>query len=548
MKKLSIMKFSLSIAIAALLSTVSTPFISKAEYYEGDVYEVNGIDLTTKEYQKVSTTQEAIDILLKARSNHVQYTYINVDPAVVPIENENPGRGDLHSSIYNSFDYRYNDGLYNAMDYDVFSGPNVFGKFHDPQDPSRMNYCIMFDYHENDEELRAADNKLKTILNGYTGKSDAEKVISFFHWMEENVPETKNSDSGYPRNCSGIYGALFGDGTGYVCSTYALTIQRFCELAGIDSYIITSGNTGVYMSHAFNLVKVDGEWYAVDYALLRDNEYVLIGRDVYKNLEPYRSMIEKQVPASFKMAEISYGASEKEEEEKPTEEDSVSVQAVTVKRNNISQVIDTENPVAAMYEASASEETIEYSVNTILSSGEAYYTWGSDQTSELVQISTLEQGKARITLAKNETELSRMFNIYCYVFAGSDKGGPIITIKMPLKQLGTEAESSPDPEPENEEISVPEIKVKGVTNSAKRAITIKWKKDSSVKGYIVEYSEKKNFKKAVRLEIGKNKDQAKIKKLKKGATYFLHVRAYMTEGDTRVYGQWSETKKVKVTR
>ena len=33
-------------------------FISKAAYYEGDVYEVNGIDITTKEYQKVSTTQE----------------------------------------------------------------------------------------------------------------------------------------------------------------------------------------------------------------------------------------------------------------------------------------------------------------------------------------------------------------------------------------------------------------------------------------------------------------------------------------------------------
>ena len=48
-----------------------------------------------------------------------------MNPSKVPIENEKEGWADVHSSIYREFHYGYAGGLYNAMDYDVFSGPSV---------------------------------------------------------------------------------------------------------------------------------------------------------------------------------------------------------------------------------------------------------------------------------------------------------------------------------------------------------------------------------------------------------------------------------------
>ena len=89
-----------------------------------------------------------------------------------------------------------------------------------------------------------------------SGKSDAEKVIYVYDYLKENLPKEKLSNSGYPRNCNGVYGALFGDGTGYVCATYACTIQRFMELANIPSYIIGGAYEKGEPNHAINVVRL----------------------------------------------------------------------------------------------------------------------------------------------------------------------------------------------------------------------------------------------------------------------------------------------------
>ena len=75
--------------------------------------------------EEPTSTNEAVNALKKARANHQEEVILYVNPSKVPIENEKEGWADVHSSIYREFHYGYAGGLYNAMDYDVFSGPSV---------------------------------------------------------------------------------------------------------------------------------------------------------------------------------------------------------------------------------------------------------------------------------------------------------------------------------------------------------------------------------------------------------------------------------------
>ena len=90
--------------------------------------------------------------------------------------------------------------------------------------------------------------------------------------------------------------------------------------------------------------------------------------------------------------------------------------------------------------------------------------------------------------------------------------------------------------------------------SAKKAVTVKWKKmtkkmpKKQIKGYQIQYSLKKNFKsgnKSVKVK-GAKKTSTKIKKLKKGKTYYFRIRTYIEINGKTYYSKWSASKKVKV--
>ena len=78
---------------------------------------------------------------------------------------------------------------------------------------------------------------------------------------------------------------------------------------------------------------------------------------------------------------------------------------------------------------------------------------------------------------------------------------------------------------------------------AKKSFTASWNTDARVDGYQIQYSLKKNFKKAKTKYSKSNK--IKVKKLKSKKTYYVRVRAYKKINGKNVYSAWS-TKKVKV--
>ena len=79
----------------------------------------------------------------------------------------------------------------------------------------------------------------------------------------------------------------------------------------------------------------------------------------------------------------------------------------------------------------------------------------------------------------------------------------------------------------------------------KKKFTATWTKAAGVDGYQVQYSLKKNFKKAKKKNIKSNKNKLTVKKLKSKKTYYVRVRAYKKINGKNVYSAWS-TKKVKV--
>ena len=84
------------------------------------------------------------------------------------------------------------------------------------------------------------------------------------------------------------------------------------------------------------------------------------------------------------------------------------------------------------------------------------------------------------------------------------------------------------------------------TVRGKKKLTVKWKEVSGVDGYEIQYSRKKNMKKAKKkIVYGEAKNRLVIKNLKSKRRYYVRIRAYKLINGKKVYSAWSAKKKVK---
>lgn len=96
------------------------------------------------------------------------------------------------------------------------------------------------------------------------------------------------------------------------------------------------------------------------------------------------------------------------------------------------------------------------------------------------------------------------------------------------------------------------IKPKSTTISKlskkKNKLTVKWKKQSSITGYQIQYSTGKNFKKNKKtITVSKAKTTSTtISKLKKKKTYYVRVRTYKSVRYGKLCSSWSKVKKIKM--
>ncbi len=98
-------------------------------------------------------------------------------------------------------------------------------------------------------------------------------------------------------------------------------------------------------------------------------------------------------------------------------------------------------------------------------------------------------------------------------------------------------------------VTVKQVKIKSVQNSARKKMTVKWNKVSKVSGYELWYSTNSNFKKGVvKKKLSSSVTKKTYSGLKKKKTYYVKIRAYKNVNDGKKYGKWSSKKSVVIRK
>lgn len=97
-------------------------------------------------------------------------------------------------------------------------------------------------------------------------------------------------------------------------------------------------------------------------------------------------------------------------------------------------------------------------------------------------------------------------------------------------------------------VKVPDTpQIKSAKNVSGRKLSVSWNAVDGAEGYEVQYATSSNFKSGV-----KKDDLTSTKEtytgLKKGKTYYVRVRSYVTVNDTYKYSKWSTKKAVKIKK
>lgn len=118
-----------------------------------------------------------------------------------------------------------------------------------------------------DKAGKALD-KARQIVSGLIGHEipdyDKEKLLHDYIISNARY-DTENYASGtLPEDSYTAYGCLFKGIA--VCQGYSEAMKLLCDLSGVECRVISgeTSESGAWMGHAWNLVRVDGDWYHLD--------------------------------------------------------------------------------------------------------------------------------------------------------------------------------------------------------------------------------------------------------------------------------------------
>ena len=148
------------------------------------------------------------------------------------------------------------------------------------------NTTMFFDYNADDPASRAArtefeDRAARIVEEADKRPTDYEKLKFIHDWIADNTEYLDDDTIDNIRRADGpiINGIA-------VCAGYAFAFKYLAQSLGFDCIYVTGiGNEGDTVRHAWNMVKLDGEWYNVDVTWDDGNtvkySYFLKGRDTF---------------------------------------------------------------------------------------------------------------------------------------------------------------------------------------------------------------------------------------------------------------------------
>ena len=184
----------------------------------------------------------------------------------------NNGEQKLNTSFqsaWNAFTYDYSDIFYIDVTKLILTTQTTsIGSF------STHRVSLSNDAHANyfsegitsEEEVRKRENYIQSVRNkivsSLQGYSEYEQVRYLHDWIIDYL----EYDTTYKKSdIHNIYGAFSNKKV--VCEGYARAFKYVLDGLGIDNVLVSGTATnskGVTESHAWNYVKMDGRWYAVD--------------------------------------------------------------------------------------------------------------------------------------------------------------------------------------------------------------------------------------------------------------------------------------------
>ncbi len=90
--------------------------------------------------------------------------------------------------------------------------------------------------------------------------------------------------------------------------------------------------------------------------------------------------------------------------------------------------------------------------------------------------------------------------------------------------------------------------IKTVKPSTPVNLKVTYKKDKNAGGYEIQYATKSSFKGAKKVTAKKGTSSKEIVDIVPGKTYYVRMRSYYTTGGTKIYSDWSKSKKIKVKK
>lgn len=150
------------------------------------------------------------------------------------------------------------------------------------QDPT-----YLADYFKSKEQIdkcqKEIENIKEQILANIENESDFEKVKYIHDYLIDNI---EYEQTFIEPNIYNIYGALVSKTC--VCEGYAKALQYLLNEVELENVIVTgtaTNNDGKTESHAWNYVKIDDEWYAIDTTW---DDPIIVGGSKLTNKIKYR--------------------------------------------------------------------------------------------------------------------------------------------------------------------------------------------------------------------------------------------------------------------
>lgn len=147
------------------------------------------------------------------------------------------------------------EAFYVDMQYEVYTIKSVFGK----------DIQIKLKYSSDDkniikEQINTLNSKIDSILSNLTATTDIDKEIQIHDKLCELVEYYSYTDiNSIPLDKHSIYGALVKNSA--VCDGISKAMQILLDKVGIENILVVGK---VDELHAWNLVKIDEEWYHLD--------------------------------------------------------------------------------------------------------------------------------------------------------------------------------------------------------------------------------------------------------------------------------------------